>query len=82
MALRYETSKDRAPRVTAKGDGLVASRIVELARKHGIPIREDKGLVQVLSLLDLDQEIPASVYNAVAEILAWVYRLNNRTVHP
>ena len=66
--------------VSRKGDDLVADRIVEVAREHNIPIREDRNLVQVLSLLDLNQEIPPSVYKAVAEILAWVYRLSHRTV--
>ena len=79
VALRYREGKDRAPKVTAKGDDLVADRILEVAREHNVPIREDRNLVQVLSLLDLNQEIPPSVYKAVAEILAWVYRLSHRT---
>lgn len=79
VALRYQDGADRAPKVTAKGVDHVADRIVEVAREHGIPIREDRNLVQVLSLLDLNQEIPPSVYKAVAEILAWVYHLSHRT---
>ena len=57
VALRYQAGKDAAPKVTAKGSGLVAERILELARQHHVPIRQDKNLVQVLSLLDLNQDI-------------------------
>jgi flagellar biosynthesis protein len=78
VALRYQPLTDRAPKVTAKGSGIVADRILELARKHAIPIREDRNLVQILSALELDKEIPAHVYRAVAEILAWVYRLTQK----
>jgi flagellar biosynthesis protein len=76
VALRYKPGEDTAPRLTAKGKGAVAERIVELARRNGVPIRQDRNLVQVLSRLDLDQEIPPQVYRAVAEILAFVYRLS------
>ena len=76
VALRYKPGEDEAPRLTAKGQGHVAERIIELARQHGVPIRQDRNLVQVLSRLDLEQEIPPDVYRAVAEILAFVYRLS------
>jgi len=76
VALRYQPGEDEAPRVTAKGRGHVAEKIIELARQHGVPIRQDGNLVQVLSRLDLEEEIPPSVYRAVAEILAFVYRLS------
>ncbi|MBI3325318.1 MAG: EscU/YscU/HrcU family type III secretion system export apparatus switch protein [Nitrospinae bacterium] len=75
VALRYRHRKDPAPKVTAKGRGHLAEQILELARAYNIPIREDKNLVQVLSLLDLNQEIPPEVYRAVAEILVFIYRL-------
>lgn len=76
VALRYAPGEDDAPRVAAKGRGHVAEKILELARRYGVPIRQDPNLVQVLSRLDLEQEIPPSVYRAVAEILAFVYRLS------
>jgi flagellar biosynthesis protein len=76
VALRYNTAKDHAPRITAKGQGEVAERIMALAKQHGIPMREDPDLIQALSQLDLQQEIPPSLYHVVAEILAFVYRLN------
>lgn len=76
VSLRFDQSRDKAPRVTAKGEGLIAERIIELARKHDIPIREDADLVEVLSQVNIQQEIPPSVYRVVAELLAWVYRMN------
>jgi flagellar biosynthesis protein len=78
VALRYEPKKDRAPKVAAKGRGYFADKILELARQHNIPVRQDKNLLQILSHLDLNQEVPPEVYRAVAEILAFIYRLSNR----
>jgi flagellar biosynthesis protein len=74
VALRFRQQEDQAPRVTAKGSGVVAEKILEIARKHFIPVRQDRNLIQVLSLLDLNEEIPPAVYQAVAEILAFIYR--------
>jgi flagellar biosynthesis protein len=78
VALRYETKKDAAPRLVAKGRGYLAEKILELARLYDIPIRQDKKLLQILSRLDLEEEIPTEVYKAVAEIRAFIYRLSNR----
>ena len=78
VALKYLPKADRAPKVTAKGSGLVAERIVELAKQHGIPIQEDPALVQILAQLDFYQEIPPSVYGVVAEILAFIYKMNKK----
>lgn len=78
VALRYIPKSDRAPKVTAKGSGRVAEKIIALAKEHGIPIQEDPALIQVLSQLDFYEEIPPSVYGVVAEILAFIYSLNQR----
>ncbi|MBM4339159.1 MAG: EscU/YscU/HrcU family type III secretion system export apparatus switch protein [Deltaproteobacteria bacterium] len=78
VALKYTPSRDQAPRVAAKGQGLLAQKIIELARHHGIPIQEDPALVQVLAQLDFHQEIPPEAYLVVAEILAFVYSMNQR----
>ncbi len=78
VALRYRDDADAAPRVMAKGSGHVAQRILELAEEHDIPIRDDPDLVQSLAQLDLGQVIPAELYPAVAEVLAYVYRMNGR----
>jgi flagellar biosynthesis protein len=80
VALRYDPKKDRAPKIAGKGRGHLAEKILELARQHHSPIREDKNLLQILSYLDLHQEVPTEVYKAVAEILAFIYRLSNRTL--
>ena len=77
-ALRYDQSKDSAPRLIAKGLGSVAEKILEVAKAHNIPIHEDKALLDVLSTLDLYQEIPPELYKAVAEILVFVYSLQKK----
>src|SRR6516165_1359231 len=76
VALKYDAATADAPTVIAKGRGLMAERIIALAREQGIPMREDPNLVQMLTQIDLDQEIPPSLYKVVAELLAFVYRLN------
>ena len=75
-ALQYSPERDPAPRLIARGDGHVAERILDLARLHGIPVHEDAALVDLLSRLDLDTEIPPELYRVVAEIIAFVYRLH------
>ncbi len=75
-ALRYDPDHDAAPRVAASGRGHVAERIIELAREHGIPLREDRVLAAALAQLDLGELIPPQMYKAVAEVLAFVYRLD------
>ena len=76
VALTYELERDDAPRVAAKGKGMVAEKIIELARKHNITVREDADLALMLSKLDLDTPIPLEAYAAVAEILSYIYKAN------
>ncbi|MFH2065760.1 MAG: EscU/YscU/HrcU family type III secretion system export apparatus switch protein [Pseudomonadota bacterium] len=78
VALKYDPEKGKAPRVTAKGQGLVAERIIQLAKEHGIPVKDDPDLVEVLSGLELDSEIPPNVYVVVAELLAFAYSMNGK----
>jgi flagellar biosynthesis protein len=78
VALKYEIDKDAAPRVVAKGNDFIAEKIIETARAHNIPLYEDKNLVQVLEAFDLDTQIPPELYRAVAEVLAFIYRLNGK----
>ena len=73
-ALRYD-GRD-APRVVATGRGLVAEKILEAAWEAGVPLREDPVLMAALATLELEQEIPPELYRAVAEALAWAYRLS------
>lgn len=75
-AVKYDPLKTAAPKVTAKGKGLAAEKIIELARRHGVPVKEDPDLVEVLCRLDLDAEIPPELYVVVAELLAFVYKAN------
>jgi len=76
-ALRYDTTKDAAPKLVAKGRGAVAERLLALAAEHHIPIKSDPAMVQILSKLNLDEQIPLELYKAVAELLAFVYSANN-----
>ena len=78
VALKYDMGKDHAPYVTAKGRGLIAERIVEVAKEYNIPLHEDKEMVNVLDALDLDTEIPPELFRAVAEVLAFIYRMNKK----
>jgi Uncharacterized homolog of the cytoplasmic domain of flagellar protein FhlB len=78
VALKYNPAEHAAPVVAAKGQGHVAERILELAREHGVPIQEEPSLIEVLSKLDIDQEIPAELYTLVAEVLSFIYRADRR----
>lgn len=76
VALHYDGT--HAPKVTAKGSGAIAEQIIALAKEHGIPLQENKPLVELLSQLDLGDEIPEALYLAVAEIIAFAYMLNGK----
>jgi flagellar biosynthesis protein len=82
VALRYDRSQESAPRVTAKGQGELARAILELAHKHDVPVREDADLLECLAACDVGVEIPAELYHAVAELLAYLYRLNGELARP
>ncbi len=74
-ALRYDKDHASAPKVIASGAGLIADRIVEIAREQGVPVREDPALAEALARLELEQEIPSELFVAVAEVLVWAYGL-------
>ncbi|MBM7644341.1 flagellar biosynthesis protein [Scopulibacillus daqui] len=73
VALAYQNQIDEAPRVIAKGSGETAEKIIDIAKKEHIPISEDPSMVAILSELDLNQSIPPELYQAVAEIFAFIY---------
>lgn len=75
-ALAYRSGRDSAPKVIAAGKGRIAEKILTTARAAGVPIREDPGLAEILSRLDPGEEIPPETYRAVAEILAFLYRVD------
>lgn len=74
VALAYR-SGDAAPKVVASGRGLIAQAIIERAKEHGVFVHESEELVAMLMQVELDQHIPPALYLAVAELLAWLYRL-------
>lgn len=78
VALRYVSTEDDAPRILAKGRGSLAERILQIAREHGVPVHPDADLVEVLVRLDVGQAIPPELYQAVAEVLAYIYRMNKK----
>jgi flagellar biosynthesis protein len=79
-ALGYDAENDIAPKVLASGRGVIADQIIAIARANGIPIREDPILVQALSQVEINQAIPPELYEIVAEVLAYIYRLKGRSV--
>jgi len=78
VALKYDKEKDNAPNVTAQGTGNTAKNIIKIAEENGIPIKKDEDLVNMLSQIELNQEIPTELYQAVSEIFSFIYSLANQ----
>jgi flagellar biosynthesis protein len=78
VALKYEPEEGGSPEVIAKGKGFLAELILKIAKEKGIPIKEDSKLVKELYRLELNKPIPPELYQAVAVVLAWAFRLNER----
>lgn len=78
VALRYDHQPGGAPKVAASGQGEVARRIIAAAEAAGVDIVQDPDLLEVLGRIPLGEEIPAELFQAVAEILAFIYRVNGR----
>lgn len=74
VALSYNKERDNAPKILASGKGELANNIIQAAKEHNIPIKEDKDLVEILSKIDINQEIPPNLYKAVAEVFSFLYR--------
>jgi len=77
VALQYDREKDSAPNVTAQGTGETAKNIIKIAEENGIPIKKDEDLVNMLSQIELNQEIPVELYQAVSEVFSFIYGLSN-----
>jgi flagellar biosynthesis protein len=77
VAIVYDDLNDFAPKVAAKGRGLIAEQIIARAKENGIYVHESKELIAMLMQVDLDDHIPAELYQAIAEILAWLYQLES-----
>lgn len=78
VALSFDPSQGDAPKVLAKGKGLIADNILKKAEANDIPIQEDPNLVQLLGQLDLNESIPEELYQAVAEVFAFIYQLDKK----
>lgn len=76
-ALKYDRERDRAPKVVAKGKGEVASNIIKIAELNDLPIKKDEDLIELLSKVEIDKEIPTELYVAVAEVFKFIYDVTN-----
>ena len=76
VALRYDTTKENAPRVVAKGQGNTAENIIKIAELHNLPIKKDEDLIELLSKVELDKEVPDALYRAVAEVFSFIYKVS------
>ena len=76
VALRYNRAEGDAPRVVASGRGAIAERILALAFEHGVKVREDADLAELLAAVEIGNQIPLAAFAAVAEILVYIYRAN------
>ena len=77
VAMHYDPAKENAPRVIAKGQGVTAENIIKIAELHNLPIRKDEDLVEMLSKVELDREVPEKLYLAVAEVFGFIYKITN-----
>ena len=77
VALKYQPKSDNAPKVIAKGKGKVADKIIEIAREHNLYVHNDPDLIEILSQLDINEQIPPDLYVVIAELLSFVYSLNS-----
>ena len=78
VALKYDAAKQAAPQMLAKGQGSIADKILAKAREKGIPLYKDPELVEILSQLDVGIEIQPELYQAVAEVLIFIYKMNKK----
>lgn len=73
-ALRYDKERENAPRVVAKGEGKAAENIIKIAELNNLPIQKDEDLIELLSNVELDKEVPDALYKAVAEVFSFIYK--------
>lgn len=77
-ALRYDKEKENAPRVIAKGKGQSAENIIKVAQLHKLPIKKDEDLIELLSNVEIDKEVPEALYKAVAEVFSFIYKTTKK----
>ena len=78
VALKYDASKGSAPIVSAKGEGHTAQNIIKIAELNDIPIQKDEDLVEILSKVELDKEVPPEMYKAIAEVFSFIYKMTKK----
>ena len=78
VALKYEQTKDNAPKVKAKGEGKTAQKIIQIAKESGVTLKKDENLVELLSKVELDSEVPPEMYKAVAEVFSFLYNITKK----
>jgi len=82
IALTYDSETLSAPKVIAKGKGKTAENILEKAKKLNIPIQEDPSLTELLGKLEINESIPEELYQAVAEVFAFIYKMDQNMKKP
>jgi len=75
VALQYDNDKNSAPKVIAKGEGKTAQKIIQIAKENGVRLKKDEDLVELLSKVELDAEVPPQMYKAVAEVFSFLYKI-------
>ena len=78
VALRYNKEKENAPRVVAKGEGHTAENIIKIAKLNDLPIKKDEYLIELLSKVELEKEVPEALYKVVAEVFSFVYKVTKK----
>ncbi|WP_217585621.1 EscU/YscU/HrcU family type III secretion system export apparatus switch protein [Lentibacillus saliphilus] len=78
IAMKYDDNQEYVPKITAKGTGRTAENILKKAAEHNIPIQEDASLAELLSELNINEKIPEELYQAVAEVFAFIYRIDEQ----
>lgn len=79
VALAYDQAKSKAPKVLAKGEGFIAEQIIKKAKEFDIPLFSSKPIVDSLLTLEIDEEIPPKLYQAVIEVFVWLYKTEKKT---
>lgn len=80
LAVSLEYSGESAPTVTAKGSGHLAEQIIAIAKEHNIPIQQNAELTELLSQVEINDQIPAILYEAVAQVLVFAYQISGKTI--
>ena len=78
VALKYKAYEDNAPKIIAKGKGEIAKKIIEKAKKYDVPMFQNEEIANMLLDVEVGEEVPAKMYNAVVEVFVWLYKLEEK----